>query len=81
MNQLDKDTYESIYKTLIDSNIVAIKWYKWNPRIKPKFFVDAIFEDYFIGKTVDSTDLKYTQLKLSPILGVKIWHESKIDLS
>ncbi len=68
MIQLDKDTYESIYKILIDTDKMSNKLYKDNPRINAKFFVDAIFQDYFIGKTVNSIDLKYTQKSTTKIV-------------
>lgn len=57
----NNDTYQLIYNYLIDENKQQNPLYKGNPRIKPRFFVNAIFDNYFLGKKVDDIDLSYTK--------------------
>jgi hypothetical protein len=66
MDLLNKDTYESIYTALVDENKVANKLYKGNPRIDPKFFVEAIFKNYFLGEKVNDLDLYYIKKSGDP---------------
>ena len=59
---IDSETYKSIYDYLVDEKKVFNSQYKsGSTRIKPSFFVDAIFEDYYQGETVHYVDSLYVQ--------------------
>ena len=66
MNLLNKDTYDKIYTILVDENKVPNKSYKGNPRINPKYFVEVIFKNYFLGEKVNDLDLNYLKKSGNP---------------